>query len=304
MSRFSFTPIRHCRDSLRQKSHRCGVCSACSADPNLRFPPAGTCRHSSCLFSPSVFVRQARLQLWLFAFLSRTSSSTVSSRKWLVMFLCPSHLCMCSKPQASFLRLPLDSLWVPPSHLQVLIVLHVEEREVRVQEGCPLSSSSVSVVSRQVLERFPSAQLCSASRRTLRAYSIVGSDQMPAREVALVQPHGGIPLVRQLRRGIPRSFSHLWKVSKHKFTKFQQLSTIRTTHCPIEQGLYIVSLEARNKPRCMSNNPCHQYTVSGWSVFRAVLKCCQHCAHLSLHMFLMVFHCSVALDVIVWENFG
>ena len=38
----------------------------------------------------------------------------------------------------------------------------------------------------------------------------------------------------------------------------------------------------------------HQCTVSGRSVLRAVFHCCQHCAHLSLQVFLIVFHCSVA----------
>ena len=52
---------------------------------------------------------------------------------------------------------------------------------------------------------------------------------MLVREVALAQAHGGFPSVGQLRRGMPRSLSHLWKISKHRFTEFDQLFTIRTT---------------------------------------------------------------------------
>ena len=144
--------------------------------------------------------------------------------------------------------------------------------------------------------RCASDQLCSASRRPLRvSNSFVSSDQMLVCDVAFAQPHSGFPNVSQLRRGIPRSFPHLWKVSKHRFAKLHQLSTIRTTHCSTEWGLYIISPETRNQPSRMSNNPFHQCTVGGRSVLCAVLKCCQHCAHLSLQLFLIVFHCSVAL---------
>ena len=134
--------------------------------------------------------------------------------------------------------------------------------------------------------------------------SFVSSDQMLLCDVAFAQSHCRFPSVSQLRRGIPRSFSHLWQVSKHRFAKFQQLSTIRTTRGSIDRGLRIVSPETKNEPSCTSNNPFHQCTVSGRSVLRAVLKCCQHCAHLSLQLFLIDFHCSVGHDVIVWVNFG
>ena len=230
------------------------------------------------------------------------SSSLVSSRTYSLLFLCASRLCLSSTllvsrlyPMAplTLLRLPLVLLWAPPSHLRVLLVVHEEVREVQLQVGCLLSSSSASGVS-TTARRFSSDQPCSASRRTLlRVYnSIVRSDQLLVCEVAFAKPQSRFPSVSQLRRGIPRSFSYLCNVSKHRFAELQQLSTIRTTHGSIEWGLYIVS---PNELRCMSNNPFHQCTVSGRSVRCAVLKCCQHCAHLSLQLFLTVFHCSIAL---------
>ena len=84
-------------------------------------------------------------------------------------------------------------------------------------------------------------------------------------------------------------------MSKHRFTKLLQLSTLRTTHCTIERGLCIGAPETRHEPSCVSNNPFHQRIGSGRSVLRAVLHCCRYCAHLSLHLFLVVVHCSVAL---------
>ena len=50
------------------------------------------------------------------------------------------------------LRLPLASLWGPPPRLHALLVLQVEEQEGQPQEGCSMSSTLVSVVSRQLLE--------------------------------------------------------------------------------------------------------------------------------------------------------
>ena len=97
------------------------------------------------------------------------------------------------------------------SPLLELEVLQEEER-VRQQEGCSLSSTSASVVFRQLLGRFTSDQLCSASRRTLRAYtnnSFVGSDQMFVCEFALAEPHARYPPVKQLRCGLPGALSHL-----------------------------------------------------------------------------------------------
>ena len=141
--------------------------------------------------------------------------------------------------------------------------------------------------------------LCGVSTTARRS----SSNQMLVCEVARAQPHSGFPSVSQLRCGIPRSFSHLWKVSKHRFAELQQLSTIRTTRGSIEWRLYIVSPETRNEPSCMSNNPLHQCTVSGRSVLCAVLKCCQHCAHLSLQLFFDSFPL-LRFCVIVLDNIG
>ena len=55
---------------------------------------------------------------------------------------------------ASSLRFPLASLWVPPSSFHALLVLQVEEQEGQLQEGCPMSSTLVSAVFRQMLEGF------------------------------------------------------------------------------------------------------------------------------------------------------
>ena len=62
--------------------------------------------------------------------------SPLSCSTLLVSFLCPTAL-------PAFLRLLVVLL---SSHHQVLLVLQEEEREVRLQEGCPLSSTSAPVV--------------------------------------------------------------------------------------------------------------------------------------------------------------
>ena len=82
---------------------------------------------------------------------------------FLVSFLCPTA------PPA-FLRLPPVLLWVHPSHLQVPLVLQKEEREVRLREGCLLSSTSASVVFRQLLEFF---LLTSRARRVVARFARV-----------------------------------------------------------------------------------------------------------------------------------
>ena len=71
----------------------------------------------------------------------------------------------------AFLRLPLVLLWVPPSHLRVLLVVHEEEQRGSAASGM----SAVAVfglcgVSTNV-QRFSSNQLCSA----LRAYTTPSS---------------------------------------------------------------------------------------------------------------------------------
>ena len=149
--------------------------------------------------------------------------------------------------------------------------------------------------------RFSSDQLCSASRRTLRAHTTPSSVLTRCSSVRS-EPHSGFPSASQLRCRIPRSFSHLWKVSKHRFAELQQPSATRTTHGSIEWGLYIVYSEPMDEPSCMSNNPFHQCTVSGRSVLCSFLKRCQHRSHLSLQLFLIVFNSSVALMRSSWRT--
>ena len=75
-----------------------------------------------------------------------------------------------SNGSLAFLRLPLVLLWVLPSHLRVLLVVHEEEREVRLQVGCPQSSSSASVVFRQLLKGFP---LTGCARRVVLHFACI-----------------------------------------------------------------------------------------------------------------------------------
>ena len=82
-------------------------------------------------------------------------------------------------------------------------------------------------------------------------------------------------------------FPDSFPTCEHGFAKFQQL--------PIARGLCIVAPETRNEPSCMLDNPCHQSTISSRSVLCAFLHCCQHCAHLSLQLFLIIFNSSFAL---------
>ena len=78
--------------------------------------------------------------------------------------------------------------------------------------------------------RFSSDQLFPASRRTLRAYTIICSDKVFVCEVALSQPHAGFPSVCQLWCWISRSLSDLWKVRKNCFSKLHQFYTVRPRH--------------------------------------------------------------------------
>ena len=129
--------------------------------------------------------------MWQFAFPPRTASFPVSSRKSLVVFLYASHLCLSSTLLVSFLcptALP-AFLRFCCGRLQVLLVLQEEEREVRLQEGCPLSSTSASVVFRQMLEGLP---LYTTPSSVLTRCSSMRS---------LLPSH----------TPIPRSFSRLWK---------------------------------------------------------------------------------------------
>ena len=74
--------------------------------------------------------------------------------------------------------------------------------------------------------RFSSDQLCSAIRRTLRAYTTPSPSVLTrcSSVKSLLPSHtADFPPVGQLQCGMPRSFSHLWKMSKYRFTKLQHL---------------------------------------------------------------------------------
>ena len=130
--------------------------------------------------------------------------------------------------------------------------------------------------------RFSSDQLCSASRRTLRACTTPSSVLTRCSSMRSRLPSHTAVFHLSASFCADSQILYPWKVTKHRFTEFQQLSTIRTAHGSIERGLHIVSREARTEPNCMSDNPFHHCTASGRSALRAVLKCCQHRAHSSL----------------------
>ena len=67
------------------------------------------------------------------------------------------------------------------------------------------------------------------SSDTAGGHDPVCSDQPLVREVALAEPHGGFPLVDQLRRDLPRSLSHFRKMSQQGLAKLQHFSPVRTT---------------------------------------------------------------------------
>ena len=117
--------------------------------------------------------------MWLFAFPSRTSSSPDSSRKWLLAFLCASHFCLTSKLLVSFL-----CLTAPFLHFCIFLwfrcrfFLHI----FRYFLCCRRRAGGMSIVVdfgfcgvSFSARRFTSDQLCSASRRILRAYTIPSS---------------------------------------------------------------------------------------------------------------------------------
>ena len=132
--------------------------------------------------------------------------------------------------------------------------------------------------------RFSSDQLCSARRRTFRAYTTVSSVRTKCSSVrSLLSSHTpDCPSVGQLRCGVSRSLCNLWKMCKNCFAQTHQFSSIRSAHGTKERGLHIATSETRNEPGCMSNNPSHQDAVGGWSVLCALLHCRQHCSLLSL----------------------
>ena len=115
--------------------------------------------------------------------------------------------------------------------------------------------------------------------------SFICFDLMLVCEVAVAQPHGGLPSVSQFRCGIPRSSSHLWKMSKHRFSKLQHLATIRTFHCTTERGLHVVPGET-------SRSQAAYRTIHFISALSVVgLYCVRSCSVAN------IMHCSVGMCV-------
>ena len=101
------------------------------------------------------------------------------------------------------------------------------------------------------------------------------------------------------------SLHHFFGIVKNRQNgsfKFHQLSAIRSTHGTTERRLCIVASETRNEPSCVSDNPFHQSSVNGLSALCALLHGRQHCAHLSLQLFLIIFNSSVALMKSSWRT--
>ena len=213
-----------------------------------------------------------------------TSPSTFSRTRFLV-FLCVSLLGLSS---TSLLCLALEAS-PPPFHDPPGTILRSDASSVVINLGfCGVSTTAL---------RFSSDRLFSASRRTLRAYTTPSSVRTRCSSVRSLFPSHtpDFHLFANFGAGFPDSFSFLWKMCKNCFSKLHQFSTIRSSHGTIEWGLYLVISETRNEPRCVSDNPSHQCIVCRWYVLCVFLHCCQHCSHLSLQLFLIVFDSSIAL---------
>ena len=122
--------------------------------------------------------------------------------------------------------------------------------------------------------RFSSDQLCPASRRPLRPAKRQNFICLPTSVQDCQIPVQPLEDVQELFLQTPPVF----------------VDTVRPWH-----GLHIAASETKNEPGFMSNNPSFQGAVGGWSVLCALLHCRQHCTHLSLQLFLIVFNSSVAL---------
>ena len=161
LTRFSPSAPLHSRVSSSPVLSLRSVFTVCSRSVSLISTGS---RRSSGLFSSTVsFTRdhQEVRQVWPAA--SVISSSLVFSRTHSLVSLCASRLCLrstllvfllCPLALPALLRLPHVLPQVLPSHPRALLVVHEEEREVQPQAGCPQSSSSASVVFRQLLGGF------------------------------------------------------------------------------------------------------------------------------------------------------
>ena len=145
-----------------------------------------------------------------------------------------------------------------------------------------------------------------ASRRTLHAYTTPSSVLTRCSSVRSLLPGhtADFHLEASFGAGLPDSFfSPLEREPSTDSPNSRNFPRYGPPHDLMER-VYIVSPGAKNEPSGMLNNPFHQCSVSGWSVLRAVLKCCQHCTHLSVHLFFESFPLILCSDLIVWESFG
>ena len=211
-----------------------------------------------------------------------TSSSAVLSRTHSLVFLCASllgssstsQLCLAPCHDPRRLPCPGDSSSSPSSSFASSSWFTCS-----CTSGAARGSAASSVVvdlgfcGVSVTDlRFSSDQLCSASRRTLRACTTPSSVRTRCSSVRSLfpQPHARFPSAN-FGTGISRSRSNLWKMCKNCFSKLHQFSSRRSAHGTIERRLHITTSETRNEPSCMSNNPSHQGAVGSWSVTCALL---------------------------------
>ena len=122
--------------------------------------------------------------------------------------------------------------------------------------------------------------------------SCIGSDQMLLREVALAQPHGGFPLVRASARDLEIPFPPL---EDERAKTHQIAAPFHDTDHPLHDRTSLPLKRGMSQATCRTIHFISALSVVGLYVLRAGVQCCQHCAHLSLQLCLIVFHCSVAL---------
>ena len=161
-----------------------------------------------------------------------------------------------------------------------MLLWHCKWRKKRV--SCPLSSTLVFCSVSTIARRSSADQLCSAVRRTLRAYTTPSSVLTRCSSVTsfLHSRATHFHLSASFGAALPDPFTNCGR------TKLQHLSTIRTSHRTTQRGLCFVASQTRNEPSCVSNNPVSSVDCL-WSVFflRAILHCCQHLAHCPCNCF-------------------
>ena len=154
--------------------------------------------------------------------------------------------------------------------------------------------------------RFSSDQPCSASRRTLRAYTTPSSVQTRCSSVrSLLPTHTpDFHLSASFGAGSPDPFPTSGRCARNSFSKFHLLSSVRSTHGTIVRGLCIVASETRDEPGCVSDDPLHQSTVSGRSVLCALALpptlCALVPAIVSDSFQLLLFSNVIVLEIFGW----